>query len=243
MEELEYNKTQNNILSVICIVCKNKNRHKVLLSVEKTGREPMGYQEYYFWSSIYQIIECQGCGAISFRSEDSNSEDYDEDGVHFQNVLIYPKRTSDTWEIKSFFNVPNNLRRIYRETIDCYNNDNLILCGAGIRGLVEGLCKENNIIDGEIEIKKNDGSIIKRRIDNLQGKINGLYENGKLTKDNAEILHEHRFLGNKAIHELQPPSKEELDLALEIIENIFNTLYEIPQKGMQLKHQRLNNKK
>ena len=105
------------------------------------------------------------------------------------------------------------------------------------------ICKENNILDGEVEKLKADGTIEKRRTKDLQGKINGLYEKGKLTKESAEILHEHRFLGNSALHELSLPSKEELNLAIEIVENILDTLYEIPHKASQLKSKRLKREK
>ena len=53
-----------------------------------------------------------------------------------------------------------------------------------------------------------------------------------------DILHEHRFLCNEAIHELKTPSKEDLRLAIEIVENVFETLYGIPKKGMKLKKNR-----
>jgi hypothetical protein len=241
MIEVELNKSVGEILQIICINCKNINRHKVLVSVDQDGKEPMA-DDYYYWRIVFQIVECQGCGNISFRSEHSNSEDLDEEG-HIVTELIYPKRTSETWNAREFLNLPYNLRRIYRETIDCFNNENLILCGAGIRALVEGLCKENGVIDGEIEYTDKDGVLIKKRSTELQGKINGLHEIRKLTKENAEILHEHRFLGNTSIHELSVPSKDELSLALEIIEHVFDTLYEIPQKAMKLKYARLQKEK
>jgi len=125
----------------------------------------------------------------------------------------------------------------------CYNNENLTLCGAGVRALVEGLCNENKIVDGEIESTKRDGSKVKKRADNLQGRINGLAEKGKLTKENAEILHEHRFLGNTAIHDLSAPTKEELNLAITIIEHVFDNIYEIPEMATQLKNKRLKKSK
>lgn len=229
MTKTEFNKSKNKILEVFCLTCKNDNKHKVLTSVCTSDEGIMYNGEGPFWVSIFQIIECQGCGNISFRSEHSNSEDYDEEG-HSVNELIFPKRNKDTWNTKVFFNIPYNLGRIYRETIDCYNNENLTLCGAGVRALVEGLCNENGVIDGEVEYTKIDGSTGKKRLDNLQGKINGLHEKGKLTKENAGILHEHRFLGNTAIHNLSAPTKEELSLALKIIEHILENLYEIPEK-------------
>ncbi len=235
----ELNKTIGRIFQIVCLQCKNTTRHKVLTSVDQSGEEEMQYGDWFYWYSFYQIVECQGCDDISFRKEHSNSEDYSGEDV---DELIYPKRAKDTWATKDFFNIPYNLRRIYRETIDCYNNANLTLCGAGVRSLVEGLCMENGITDGEVEITKKDGTKEIKRLDNLQGKINGFYEKGKLTKEHAEILHEHRFLGNTSLHDLAEPTKVDLSLAIEIIEHVFDTIYEIPEKAIQLKHKRLKKK-
>ncbi|MBK8563307.1 MAG: DUF4145 domain-containing protein [Saprospiraceae bacterium] len=237
------NETVGKTFKVVCTKCKIRTNHKVICSIDQSGKERIVcgnefYDEWYYWSDNYQIIECQGCSTISFRSEHANSEDWDGEDSSI-NELIYPKRTDSSWNSKDFFNIPYNLRRIYRETIDCYNNDNSTLCAAGIRGLVEGLCKENGIIDGEVEKTRKDGTIIKSRFKDLQGKINGMHEKGILTKKHAEILHEHRYLGNKSIHELSIPSKDELNLALEIIEHVLDNIYEILEKGRKLKHKRL----
>lgn len=239
----ELNLTLDKELKVICLTCKNSNKHKVLSSVDIKGKEPMGDGDWYFWDSSYQIIECQGCGNISFRSEHSNSEEMDSEDGYIVTESIFPKRSKSTWNSRDFFNIPYNLRRIYRETVDCYNNDNLTLCAAGVRALVEGLCKENDVTDGEVEITKEDGTRITKRVDNLQGKINGLFEKGKLTKENTEILHEHRFLGNKAIHDLSAPTQGELSLAIEILEHVFDTLYEIPEKAVRLRYERIRKEK
>jgi hypothetical protein len=237
--KFELNKTVGKIVKVICQTCKTLTRHKVLASVEENGEEPWNAEESFYWSSYYQIIQCQGCGTVSFRNEQSNSEDYRESGIGI-NELIYPKRSIDTWQTKQLLNIPYDLRRIYRETIDCLNNENLTLCGAGVRALVEGLCNENGIKDGDVGTTENG---IKKRSKDLSGRINGLYEVGKLTKRNSEILHEHRLLGNLALHELSTPTIEELTLAIEIIENIFENLYEIPEKASDLKKLRLKKKK
>ncbi len=242
--ETKVNDTVGKIFKVVCTKCKVRTNHKVLASIDQTGKEHFIYDfdgddfdEWYHWSSNFQIIECQGCNTISFRSEHSNSEDWNGEDYDV-NELIFPKRTDDSWNTKDFFNIPSNLRRIYRETIDCYNNDNLTLCGAGIRGLVEGLCKESGIIDGEVEYTKKDGTVKKSRHKDLQGKINGMHEKGILTKKHADILHEHRHLGNTAIHELSIPSKEDLKLSLEIIEHVLDNIYEIPEKGIKLRRKR-----
>lgn len=233
--KITINKLVGDIFKVLCSQCKNITNHKVISSVRLSGSDDSEYfDDYVFsWNSDYQIIQCQGCEEISFRQADTNSEEYDAEGS-IVTELIFPKRGKNSWNLKAFLNIPYDLRRLYRETIDCYNNENLTLCGAGVRGIVEGICNKNDIKDGEVEFTNKNGNLVKKRFDNLQGKINGLYEKGKLTKDSAKILHEHRYLGNSSIHDLAIPTKEELGLALEIIEHVFDTIYEIPEKGDQL---------
>lgn len=233
------NKSVNKITKVFCRQCKNYTNHIVISSVNVNYEDDSEMGDHYgcFWNSDYQIIQCQGCEEISFRQADTNFDDFDQEG-YVVTELIFPKRGENSWNIKAFLNVPYNLKRLHRETIDCYNNENLTLCGAGVRGLVEGICNENNIQDGEVEFTNKNGTLTKRRLDNLQGKINGLFEKGILTKKNTEILHEHRYLGNSSIHDLAKPTKEELDLALEIIEHVFDTIYEIPERADQLSTKR-----
>lgn len=235
----EQNKTLDKVVKIICSSCKNTTKHKVLTSINEKGSDPWEEHYSFQWNTDYEIIQCLGCETVSFRSASINSEDEDYDGRPAVTILLYPKRSNETLAVKSYMNVPFNLQRIYRETIESFNYGNLTLCGAGVRALVEGLCKENSITGGNVEITRPDGTTVLQRKTNLQGKINGLHESGKLTEQNANILHEHRFLGNDAVHELSLPSKEDLELALEIVENVFDTLYEIPSKGLRLTSKRL----
>lgn len=238
--KFEKDKTMDKMFKVLCSSCKNITKHKVLTSIKEEGSEPWDDLYSFQWNTDFEIIQCLGCENISFRSYSINSENDDHEGRSIPTILLFPERSKDTLPVKSYMNVQFNLQRIYRETIESYNNDNLTLCGAGVRALVEGLCQVNGITGGMVEITKPDGTTRNQRRTNLQGKINGLHENGKLTEQNAEILHEHRFLGNEAIHELSTPSKENLNLAIEIVENVLETLYEIPDKGLRLKIKKLN---
>lgn len=83
-----------------------------------------------------------------------------------------------------------------------------------------------------------DGTIKTIRRDNLQGKIGGLFEKNLLTKNHADVLHEHRFLGNQAVYELDIPSKEELRLAINILEHTLENIYELKYKAEELQWQR-----
>jgi len=241
INKFELNVSKDKVISIPCEKCQNSTRHMVLASVDGVDSDTYDNKFSVDWSYSYQIVECQGCSKKSFRLIHSHSEDFDITiGKARQIEVLYPKRGIFFLSINDYYNVPPNLLRIYEETINCFNNGNLTLCGAGVRALVEGVCKESGIKSGNVEFRKNDGTLSTKKSEGLQGKINGLYEEGKLTKANAEILHEHRYLGNTAVHDLSIPSREELTLAIEIVENVFDSLYEIPEKGMELKNKRLS---
>ena len=237
--DIKFDKSVGRIYQILCAVCKTTTNHIVIKSVSVDGSAPMTNDpdELFQWTDTFQIIKCQGCEDICFRKDHSDSEEYEYDE---SNEMIFPKWTTDNWKVKEFSNLPNNLERIYRETIDCFNSSNNTLCGAGVRALVESLCFENGIKSGEIDVTKSDGSIKKKIDKNLQGKINGLFEQGILTKQNAATLHEHRLLGNRAVHQLSAPTKKELTLAIGILEKVFDSLYEVPHTAMKLRHTRIN---
>jgi len=250
-EKTEANKTKDQKCKVYCTQCKRETNHIILQSVDCDGSEVIGYYEKIpqtiDWSNNYQIIQCQGCEAISFRhlhyfSEDRQQlgEDEWDDGC---STWLYPKRSGKTRTIKDYYNVPNILRRIYRETFECFNNDALTLCAAGLRAIIEGICADQKITKGPVTKKKPDGSEYIVRKNDLEGKIAGLGEKGILTRQNATILQEHRFLGNDAVHKLSQPSQDELILAMEIVEHILDSLYEVPDKAEELQRIRAKRRK
>jgi hypothetical protein len=242
-EKTDANKTQNQKHKVYCAQCQRETNHVVLQSVDCDASEVIGHYdghpETIDWSNNYQIIQCQGCDAISFRhvswfSEAQQQIGYDEwdDGT---STWLYPKRSDKTRAVKDYYNVPNTIRRIYRETLDCFNNEALTLCAAGLRSIIEGICADQKITGGSVESKKPDGTVQTKRRKNLEGKIAGLHEKGILTKKNATILNEHRFLGNEAVHELNQPSQDELNLAIDIVEHTLDALYEMPDRADELR--------
>ncbi len=228
------NGTKDKIVSIHCIECKRATRHRVTVSLDKSGSETNKEEGWSVdWSDRYQVIECQGCETVSFRHQSwfSEAQDFDDDGT---TERIYPLRNKDAVSARPYHNVPSNLRRIYTELIDCFNNDSTTLCAAGLRALVEGICAQQGILDGPVEApEKGGGTQIVRR-DNLEGRIAGLQEKGLLTQSSAQTLHEHRYLGNSAVHELARPSIDELKLAIEIVEHVLEQLYELPEKAAEL---------
>lgn len=208
-----------------------------MVSLDKAGTE---YEQTEGWSvdwvDHYQIIQCQGCATVSFRHLHWFSEDrepsLDEDGT---TERLYPKRSTNSINPKTFYNVPSNLRRIYGELVDCFNNESPTLCAAGLRVIVEGICAQQGVIDGPVQVSAKGGGTQIVRKDNLEGRIAGLEEKKLLTQSSARTLHEHRYLGNSAVHKLARPADDELRLAIEIVEHTLEQLYELPEKANELK--------
>lgn len=128
---------------------------------------------------------------------------------------------------------------MYQETIDAFNNNLILLCSVGIRATIEAICIDKKISEGTFT--NPNGKIIKSK--NLDGKIHDLANKGYITSDNVEVLHELRFLGNAAVHELAITSISELSLAIDILELVIDNIYEIKHKSQKLAAKRIANKK
>ena len=112
---------------------------------------------------------------------------------------------------------------MYSETLSAFNAGILTLCGGGLRAIVEAICIDQGIISG-----------------NLVAKINGLVTAGFMVQTQADFLHEERYIGNNALHELRTPSRQDLDDGLRIIENLLETIYVLPERAQRLKDKRQN---
>jgi hypothetical protein len=230
-------KTKDKVLSVHCATCNHSTKHKVVVSLDKDGTEYDEREDWSVeWADHYQVIQCQGCETVTFRHVHWFSEDMDPfSGDDGSTERLYPKRGANSINPKSFYNVPSNLRRIYGELVDCFNNEAPTLCAAGLRAIVEGICAEQGVTDGPVLVPAKGGGTQSIRKDNLEGRIAGLQEKGLLTQSSAQTLHEHRYLGNSAVHELARPSEDELRLAIEIVEHTLEQLYELPEKAEELR--------
>lgn len=222
----------------ICTTCQRATNHQIISEKKDHYTEDSGWWEEY----RFQIIQCQGCDTITFRklyTDVAFQQAADETGEIRWTQELFPKRTSNTLPIKNYHNTPQNIKKIYRETIDAFNNGQEILCSAGLRAIIEGLCKNIGISEGEISLKDGKNRISK----NLDGKINALSAKGLLLSNNAEILHELRFMGNEALHELSSPSASELKMAIGILEHTIENLYEFQYKAGELRNEIAKRKK
>lgn len=92
-----------------------------------------------------------------------------------------------------------------------------VLTGIGIRAIVETVCKERGA---------------KGR--NLFKKINSLVTLNLITKLEARVLHDLRFMGNEAAHKVKAHKSDELNLAFDVVEHLLNTVYLLAEKTARL---------
>ncbi len=66
----------------------------------------------------------------------------------------------------------------------------------------------------------------------LEGQINSL---GSIVPVGiVRNLHSFRFLGNKALHRLAEPTRDDLGLALRVIEDLLNVIYDLDYRAQRL---------
>jgi len=184
-----------------------------------------------FWIDHYfQILKCGSCNEYTFKTWQIWSED--EPDSPPSNKRVFPKRGNPTIKKSdSFYNVPSHITGIYKEVYDTFINKNNLLCAGGIRAILEALCINNQIKEGTTPA---EGTNPEKKTSSLKGRIYGLYEQGLITKNHADILVHNQYLGDKALHECEQPSSEELEIAIHIIAHTLSSVYELNQKGKEL---------
>jgi hypothetical protein len=200
-----------------CTVCQRPTNHDVLYTKQIGGHDE---ESAIHWGDEYQVVQCRGCGTISFKVGSWNSEDTDPDGGPVTRLVLYPSRTIRK-PMENHYYLPEKVRRVYEETLTAMSNTAPILAAIGIRAVLEAVCKDKNCTERTLEAN-----------------IDLLVKKGHLAVDQADFLHLQRFMGNTAAHEIEPPEPTELRAALDIAENLLTNLYVLPRlAGMMKKSQ------
>jgi hypothetical protein len=132
-------------------------------------------------------------------------------------VELYPPRLAGRKEIRGILELPDRVRRVYRETRKALIEDLPVLAGVGIRAIVEAVCTDKDA-----------------KARNLQMQIDELVKMGVLTTDGAKVLHSTRLMGNKAAHEVKAHTLEELSIAMDVIEHLLTGVYVMPVKAKRI---------
>jgi hypothetical protein len=204
-----------------CKKCSLETKHKVVVCYTENGSEDCGGGHSVDWTEDNQIIQCLGCEEISFRVCSTNSEDYDYDDdlggqYYVATVTYYPGRVLGSKVIDHWL-LPMGIAQVYKEARTAVETELFIIGGIAIRALLESICAD-----------------VKAKGRTLELKIDDLHARSLVTKEGVETLHKIRLLGNLAAHEAQAHSKDQLLLALEVIEHILIGTYIIPERAKEI---------
>ncbi|HST09741.1 MAG TPA: DUF4145 domain-containing protein [Terriglobales bacterium] len=173
---------------IYCNHCRRVTNHQLAGEhcFGEGDREFDEYEEY-----IYRLWICAGCERGTLESGNAflggEYGEVNEFGEARWTREYYPKRSHQDLAAKFFIKLKPKLAKIYRETIACYNGGALVLCSAGLRALLEGVCDD----------KRAKGRNLRDKINSLQR----LLPNKNIIKN----LHHFRFTGNQAVHQLEAP--------------------------------------
>ena len=196
-------------IKLLCQNCQCETNHKIIfihtITYNNQENDIQGEDNYL-------VVKCCGCEKISMASISSCSEDfeYDENGKieYVEDIKQYPIPKIGYDNLKYEYNIPEYIRHIYKQTCNSIANKDYILAGVGLRTIIEAICK----------VEKTPGR-------NLQNKITNLAKSGYISKQDCEILHGIRFIGNEATHEISSPTHNQVQIAIRIIENLLENRY------------------
>jgi len=207
---------------IYCNTCKGETNHDLEfvqpklhyeLAYEDTVNEQIAFWEKY----EYRLWVCRGCDTATLEEAYTHMGMFSQrdNEEHFWESKFFPQRQRTDLSPKHFRHLNIKLSAIYLEVISSFNAELSILCAIGLRALLEGICADKGI---------------KGR--NLYEKVEGLKLH--LPGNIVNSLHGFRFMGNDAAHELLQSEKSQLLLAIDIIEDLLNFLYDLEYKASGL---------
>lgn len=220
---------------LVCTYCDRLTNHVLKASHQAFFIEP-GDPQCHWEVDDYRFWVCMGCDGGKMehayteidRATDGARRAHENgwdpvlpheldygDEQQWHGSKYYPVYLPFQRDPKVFERLSEKLNTIYREIIASFNTELLVLCTVGLRSLMEGICDDRGI---------------KGR--NLEQKIDGLAPHLPLSI--IENLHSFRFMGNIAAHELEAADWSDLSLAIDVVEDLLNYLYELDYKASQL---------
>ncbi len=210
---------------VFCRTCKNKNFH-IIMDEQNIPKEE-DEEGYPLNFSVEKRLQCLGCYTIV-----TETYDCDRDGNYLRGPTFSPN--NQKWHLipKAIFEEleDGTVKKTYENMIKCFNQEMNIFCSTAIRILIEAIGMDLGIKQELISQGKNKFNI------GIEDMMNYMVEKGIVTKNTSVILKELRFVGNEAVHEMIEHSREELQLAIQIMENIIENIFIITKMNEQRKH-------
>lgn len=173
----------------------------------------------------YELLKCAGCDRITLRHTSTSSDETDEEGNVVPTICYYPAATSrklpkwlSGWEGLSihwsFEFIPQLLREIYTALHgDCRN-----IAAMGVRALLERV-----MID-----RVGDHASFRENLRVFQ-------EDGFIGRRQKEVLETTLDFGHASTHRSYTPTRDDIRRALDITENVIESVYVSQEQAAALK--------
>jgi hypothetical protein len=197
-----------------CNTCNWKTNHELKAIYTKqdeddyNSNDPLA-QPSWWVDYQYCIWACLGCNTAVFEEVFTPSFSDQVESSYYPDRN--PSRENQKLIFKNFVQLDAKLTMVYREVVQCYNAGLKITCAMGLRALLEGICVNKGITD---DIARPLGSKLEKLGERLPSNI-------------VKSLYSFKFIGDDAAHRLDTTSKEELKLAIDVMEDLLNFLYEM----------------
>lgn len=211
-----------------CNNCSTSTNHDVLHSEKSTWSEEIDEHSNIYGGSEYFFLRCRGCETVKVLRQSWFSEDVDEQGSpRIQESSIPPEtdRRDPEWfhkliDIFDYDRTSENacIAGLLREIYVACQNDQRRLAAMGVRALLE-----------HIMISKVGDN--RTFVENLEK----FYEERYISRQQKEILEAVLEVGHATMHRYHHPSKEDLRIIVDILENIVQTVVVHDKEAKNLK--------
>ncbi len=205
------------IKKIFCNTCKGETNHDI-----KSSHDQVYYEEYedhgqkflgYYEKTQYSFLVCRGCDTATLEESwtSAGMQDHKGESIYSDNYHPKRKRLGDR-EVKRFIHVDKILNDTYKEIITSFQQGLSIVAAMGVRALLEGICVFEGI-DDQVAW-------------GLEKKIEHLKEVSSIPESIINGLKNIKFVGDDAAHRLQPPEKNILSMAIDLLESLMTHMYE-----------------
>jgi hypothetical protein len=205
---------------IFCNTCKTSTNHALRARYAVRRHDYWEDDESVMHGYRYSLWSCAGCDEVTLQWEMGADETDEGFGENLIGEGYFPTRQRDLILPEVFKNLNREMSELYNEVVTCFNEGCLLLCTIGLRTLIEGVCKDKGLKDG-----------------NLEHKVKGLIR--LLPSLNMiEALHALRDFGNFATHELKALSRDDARIAIQVMEDLLNYFYDMDYKASRVRNPR-----
>lgn len=205
-----------------CDRCQTFTSHKSIFQYDQNLSE-----EHFIFNLKYTIFECCGCQNVKFeRKESSDYCDFNEHGM-VPEITVYPPHTfRQKPEWLSSLTPPFNAGHCFvnQEIIDLINEVYVAIQNGGYRLAIMGIRALIELI--MIQEVGDQGAFYKN--------MNAFQEKGFISKVQKEALGFVLEAGHAAIHRSYKPKATEVTAAIDIVENVLESIYVVQKRQNSL---------